>query len=257
MSWWEALFLAVIEGLTEFLPVSSTGHLVLASSFLGIAKETFVQDFEIIIQGGAILAVVVHSFSRLWQPKLYVLVGAAFVPTALMGYFLHDYVEAFLDRPLVVAGALIGGGVVLLLMDRWFAEAQKGIEALRWQEALGIGLIQGISLVPGVSRAAAALFGGRLMGLSRQEAAEFSFLLAVPTLGAAAAYKFLKSPIVWTGERTAILLVGMAVAFLVALAAMRFLIAVWMRWGMRPFGWYRIALGIGVWLVWAAGKFSS
>ena len=113
MSWWEALFLAVIEGLTEFLPVSSTGHLVLASSFLGIAKETFVQDFEIIIQGGAILAVVVHSFSRLWQPKLYVLVGAAFVPTALMGYFLHDYVEAFLDRPLVVAGALIGGGVWL------------------------------------------------------------------------------------------------------------------------------------------------
>jgi hypothetical protein len=101
----------------------------------------------------------------------------------------------------------------------------------------------GVSLVPGVSRAAAALFGGRLMGLSRQEAAEFSFLLAVPTLGAAAAYKFLKSPIVWTGERTAILLAGMTVAFLVALAAMRFLIAVWMRWGMRPFGWYRIALG--------------
>lgn len=257
MSWWEALFLAILEGLTEFWPISSTGHLILASSFLGIAKEAFVQDFEIIIQGGAILAVVVHSFSRLWQPKLYFLVGLAFVPTAVLGYGLHSYVEAFLDKPLVVATALVVGGIVLLQMDRWFAGVQKRMEELGWMEAVGIGIMQAVSLVPGVSRAAAALFGGRLMGLSRQEAAEFSFLLAVPTLGAAAAYKFLKSPIVWTGERTAILLVGMAVAFLVALAAMRFLIAVWMRWGMRPFGWYRIALGIGVWLVWAAGKFSS
>jgi len=111
--------------------------------------------------------------------------------------------------------------------------------------------------VPGVSRAAAALFGGRLMGLSRQEAAEFSFLLAVPTLGAAAAYKFLKSPIVWTADRALMLLTGMVVAFLVALIAMRFLIAVWMRWGMRPFGWYRIALGAIVWLGWLLGKYSS
>jgi undecaprenyl-diphosphatase len=112
MSWWEALFLAILEGLTEFWPISSTGHLILASSFLGIAKEAFVQDFEIIIQGGAILAVVVHSFSRLWQPKLYLLVGLAFVPTAVLGYGLHDYVEAFLDKPLVVATcAHVGGGL--------------------------------------------------------------------------------------------------------------------------------------------------
>lgn len=256
MSWWEALFLAVLEGLTEFLPVSSTGHLILASSYLGIAKETFVQDFEIIVQGGAILAVVVHSFSRLWQPRLYVVVGLAFVPTAILGYMLHSYVEAFLDKPLVVATALIGGGIVLLYMDRWFAGAQKTIEGLSWREAVGIGLVQGLSLIPGVSRAAAALLGGQLMGLSRQEAAEFSFLLAVPTLGAASAYKFLKSPIVWTEDKTAMLLTGMAVAFGVALAAMRFLIAVWMRWGMRPFGWYRILLGMGVWLLWMMGKSS-
>ncbi len=256
MTWWEALFLAVLEGLTEFLPVSSTGHLVLASSYLGIAKEAFVQDFEIIIQGGAILAVVVHSFSRLWQPKLYLLVGLAFIPTAVLGYALHSYVEAFLDKPLVVATALIGGGIVLLYMDRWFARSQKRIEGLSWGEAMGIGLVQGLSLIPGVSRAAAALFGGRLMGLSREEAADFSFLLAVPTLGAASAYKFLKSPIVWTADKTAILLTGMVVAFAVALLAMRFLIAVWMRWGMRPFGWYRIALGTAVWLLGMLGKFS-
>jgi len=256
MSWWEALFLAVLEGLTEFWPVSSTGHLVLASSYLGIAKETFVQDFEIIVQGGAILAVVVHSFSRLWQPRLYVLVGLAFIPTAILGYMLHSYVEAFLDKPLVVATALIGGGIVLLYMDRWFVRAQKSIEGLSWLEAMGIGLVQGLSLIPGVSRAAAALLGGQLMGLSRQEAAEFSFLLAVPTLGAASAYKFLKSPIVWTEDKTAMLLTGMAVAFGVALAAMRFLIAVWMRWGMRPFGWYRILLGMAVWLLWMLGTSS-
>jgi undecaprenyl-diphosphatase len=257
MSWWEALFLAILEGLTEFWPISSTGHLILASSFLGIAKEAFVQDFEIIIQGGAILAVVVHSFSRLWQPKLYLLVGLAFVPTAVLGYGLHSYVEAFLDKPLVVATALVVGGIVLLQMDRWFAGAQKRMEELGWMEAVGIGMMQAVSLVPGVSRAAAALFGGRLMGLSRQEAAEFSFLLAVPTLGAAAAYKFLKSPIVWTADRALMLLTGMVVAFLVALIAMRFLIAVWMRWGMRPFGWYRIALGAMVWLGWVLGKYSS
>jgi undecaprenyl-diphosphatase len=257
MSWWEALFLAILEGLTEFWPISSTGHLILASSFLGIAKEAFVQDFEIIIQGGAILAVVVHSFSRLWQPKLYFLVGLAFVPTAVLGYGLHFYVEAFLDKPLVVAAALVVGGIVLLQMDRWFAGAQKRMEELGWMEAVGIGMMQAVSLVPGVSRAAAALFGGRLMGLSRQEAAEFSFLLAVPTLGAAAAYKFLKSPIVWTADRALMLLTGMVVAFLVALIAMRFLIAVWMRWGMRPFGWYRIALGAIVWLGWVLGRYSS
>lgn len=256
MSWWEALFLAVLEGLTEFWPVSSTGHLILASSYLGIAKETFVQDFEIIVQGGAILAVVVHSFSRLWQPRLYLVVGLAFVPTAILGYLIHPYVEAFLDKPLVVATALIGGGIVLLYMDRWFVRAQKSIEGLSWLEAMGIGLVQGLSLIPGVSRAAAALLGGQLMGLSRQEAAEFSFLLAVPTLGAASAYKFLKSPIVWTEDKTAMLLTGMAVAFGVALAAMRFLIAVWMRWGMRPFGWYRILLGMAVWLLWMLGTSS-
>ncbi len=256
MSWWETLFLAVLEGLTEFLPVSSTGHLILASTYLGIAKEAFVQDFEIIIQSGAILAVVVHSFSRLWQPRLYLLVGLAFVPTAVLGYLLHAYVEAFLDKPLVVATALIGGGVVLLYMDRWFSQAQKNIETLSWLGAVGIGFVQGLSLIPGVSRAAAALLGGQLMGLSRREAAEFSFLLAVPTLGAASAYKFLKSPIVWTEDKTLMLLTGMVVAFGVALAAMRFLIAVWMRWGMRPFGWYRIALGTVVWLLWMLGRYS-
>jgi undecaprenyl-diphosphatase len=257
MSWWEVFFLAILEGLTEFLPISSTGHLILASAWLGLAQETFVQDFEIIIQGGAILAVVVHSFSRLWKPRLYLLVGAAFVPTALLGYLLHDYVEALLDRPLVVATMLMAGGFVLILMDRWFVKAQNGLSQLSPWQAVGIGLIQGVSLVPGISRAAAALFGGRLMGLSRAEAAEFSFLLALPTLTAAAAYKYLKSPVIWTPERTAMLLTGMGVAFVVAFLAMRFLIAVWLRYGLKPFGWYRIGLGIVVWSLWAMDRLSS
>jgi undecaprenyl-diphosphatase len=139
MSWWEALFLAILEGLTEFWPISSTGHLILVSSFLGIAKEAFVQDFEIIIQGGAILAVVVHSFSRLCQPKLYLLVGLAFVPTAVLGYGLHSYVEAFLDKPFVVATALVVGGIVLLQMDRWFVGRRSGWRSWDGWRRWGLG----------------------------------------------------------------------------------------------------------------------
>ncbi|GIV23663.1 MAG: undecaprenyl-diphosphatase [Bacteroidia bacterium] len=249
MSWWEALLLAIVEGITEFLPVSSTGHLILLSAWLGRAQEAFVQDFEIIIQGGAILAVVFHSWPRLWQPRLYLLVGAAFIPTALIGFLAKDVVENLLGSPWVVAVNLVLGGVVLLFMDKWFAHKDAPITSLSLLRAAGIGVIQALSLLPGISRAAAALFGAQLMGLEKREAAEFSFLLAVPTLGAAALYKLWKSPVALSPTHLPVLFMGIGVSFLVALFSMRFLVALWSRYGMAPFGVYRMLLGGGV-LLW-------
>ncbi len=246
MSWWEAVFLAIIEGLTEFLPISSTGHLILASALLGRAEEAFVQDFEIAIQGAAILAVVVHSWKRVWRPQVLALVAVAFLPTAIIGFLLADKVEALLDEPGVVAASLGLGGVILIFMDRWFGHYRGEIGQLSWLQAAGVGLIQGLSLVPGVSRAAAAILGAQFMGLSRQEAAEFSFLLAVPTLGAASAYKLLKSPISFTTDQVALLGVGMMISFVVALGAMHLMVRVLLRYGLKPFGVYRIILGLGV-----------
>lgn len=249
MTWWEALLLALVEGITEFLPISSTGHMILLSAWLGRAEEAFVQDYEVIIQGGAILAVVVHSFRRLWKPHLYVVILAAFVPTAVVGFLAKGFVEQLLDSPIVVAVNLIIGGIVLLRMDHWFRNAIGQIETLSMKRAVVIGLVQSISLLPGVSRAAAALFGAQWMGLKKEEAAEFSFLLAVPTLGAASAYKLYKSPVAVSSDNLPILLMGMGVAFLVALLAMRFLVGLWQRYGLMPFGVYRIVLGAGV-LLW-------
>lgn len=252
MSWWEALLLAVVEGITEFLPVSSTGHLILLGAWLGRANESFVQAYEIIIQGGAILAVVVHSYQRLWQPRLYLLVGAAFLPTAVIGLLAKDFLETLLDSPLVVAINLFLGGLVLIGMDRWFRDRTGTIESLTWLQAAGIGLVQAASLFPGVSRAAAALFGAQLMGLNKTQAAEFSFLLAVPTLGAASIYKLWESTDTLSSADASLLLVGCGVAFAVALLAMRFLVSLWDRYGMKPFGLYRILLGGAVlgWLLW-------
>lgn len=249
MSWWEALLLALVEGITEFLPVSSTGHLILLSAWLGRAEEAFVQDYEIIIQGGAILAVLVHSYERLWRPKLYLLVAAAFVPTAIIGFLAKDFVERLLDSPFIVALNLIVGGVVLLFMDRWFSSSVEKVENLSLWRAAVIGMVQALSLFPGISRAAAALFGARWMGLGKSESAEFSFLLAVPTLGAASAYKLYKSPVAFSSDNLSLLLMGSLVAFVVALLAMRFLLSLWQRYGMLPFGMYRILLG-GVVLLW-------
>ncbi|MCS7188229.1 MAG: undecaprenyl-diphosphate phosphatase [Bacteroidia bacterium] len=251
MTLWEAILLAILEGITEFLPVSSTGHMILMSSALGRADETFVKDFEIIIQGGAILAVVAHSWSRLWKPWLYVQLGAAFLPTAFIGFLAKDFVENLLGSPHVVAINLVVGGFILIYMDKWFKRKGGSIENLSLYQAFLIGIIQSLSLLPGISRAAAALFGAQLMGLHKRDAAEFSFLLAIPTLGAASAYRLWKSPVALTSENFPILFLGVLVAFIVALGAMRFLVFSWHRYGLAPFGVYRIVLGILVlgWLV--------
>ncbi|MCS7162434.1 MAG: undecaprenyl-diphosphate phosphatase [Bacteroidia bacterium] len=249
MSLWEALLLALVEGLTEFLPISSTGHLVLLSAWLGKEKEAFFQSYEIIIQGGAILAVLFYRWRRWRELQLYPLLVAAFLPTAGLGLLLRGTVEPLLSQPAVVGLNLVVGGFLLIGMDRWFRQNKGVLEGLSLRQAFVIGLVQAISLFPGISRAAAALLGAQLVGLNKSAAAEFSFLLAVPTLGAASAYKFWRMPTALLEAHWDLLLLGSGVAFGVALLAMRFLLSIWQRWGLAPFGLYRIGLGSAV-LLW-------
>jgi undecaprenyl-diphosphatase len=245
----ETLVLAVIEGLTEFLPVSSTGHMIIASSFMGIAADPFVKTFTVAIQLGAILSVLVLYWKRFLQSvNFYVKLAIAFVPAAVFGFLLNDYIDALLENVVVVAVTLVLGGVVFLFIDKWFARNEmQGSEEVKPRSALLIGLFQVVAMIPGVSRSAATIIGGLSQGLTRRTAAEFSFFLAVPTMFAATGYKLFK---LWkeggsfTTDQTQMLLVGNVVAFIVAIAAIRGFIGFLSRRGFTLFGWYRIVLGV-------------
>ncbi|MCA6361569.1 MAG: undecaprenyl-diphosphate phosphatase [Bacteroidetes bacterium] len=245
----ETLVLAVIEGLTEFLPVSSTGHMIIASSFMGIAADPFVKTFTVAIQLGAILSVLVLYWKRFLQSvNFYVKLAIAFVPAAVFGFLLNDYIDALLENVIVVAVTLVLGGVVFLFIDKWFARNEtQGSDEVKPRSALLIGLFQVVAMIPGVSRSAATIIGGLTQGLTRRAAAEFSFFLAVPTMFAATAYKLFK---LWkeggsfTPDQTQMLLLGNVVAFVVAIAAIRGFIGFLSRRGFAVFGWYRIALGL-------------
>lgn len=244
----EALVLAVIEGLTEFLPVSSTGHMIIASSLMGIAADPFVKTFTVAIQLGAILSVLLLYWRRFLQNvSFYVKLAIAFVPAAVFGFLLNDYIDQLLENVIVVAVTLVLGGIVFLYVDRWFARSEtEGTETVTPRSALVVGLFQVIAMIPGVSRSAATIIGGLSQGMTRRTAAEFSFFLAVPTMFAATGYKLLK---LWksgggfTADETQLLLVGNAVAFLVAIFAIRGFIGLLTRKGFAVFGWYRIVLG--------------
>jgi len=252
MTLYEAVILAVIEGVTEFLPVSSTGHMALASAWMGIQDDTFTKLYEVVIQFGAILSVVVLYWRRFvdfrsWDFYLKLLV--AILPALAFGALLKDHISALLGKPLVIAVILALGGVVLLFVDRWFrAPSITQQSDVGYRQALAIGLYQVLSVVfPGLSRSAATIIGGMQQRLSRPLAAEFSFFLAVPTMFAASAKSLYD---VWKEDPSALasgnlstLLLGSAVAFVVALLAVRFFIAYLQRNGFRAFGWYRIIAG--------------
>ncbi|MGQ9864027.1 MAG: undecaprenyl-diphosphate phosphatase [Bacteroidia bacterium] len=244
MSVIDAILLALVEGLTEFLPVSSTGHMVVANSLLSVPNAPFAKTYIIAIQLSAISVVPVLYFRRLWQKNLYLHVGMAFVPTAIIGWTLGDWVDRWLETPGLVGLNWLLGGVVFLFLDKIFAKNTQDLSHLSLRKSFFIGAIQGISVVPGVSRAAAAMVGGLVQGLDRKNAAEFSFLLAVPTITAAAAYKLYKSPPVGTEWET--LAVGSLVSFGTALITLPALVKLLVRYGFRPFGWYRIVVGIGI-----------
>lgn len=253
MSILQAIILGIVEGITEFLPVSSTGHMIITSSWMGIGAEEFTKLFEIVIQLGAILAVVVlywrkfFDFSRLGFYKKIIL---GVVPALLLGYLFADEIDRMLQSPLIVGVMLLAGGIILLFVDRWVGRTVvHKEEELSVFSALRIGLWQCIAMIPGVSRSAATIIGGMQQKLTRKFAAEFSFFLAVPTMAAATGYKLLKAfmdtpEMLQDTHNLLILAIGNMVAFVVAMLAIKSFIGYLQNHGFRLFGFYRIVVGI-------------
>jgi undecaprenyl-diphosphatase len=247
MSFWEAVILAIVEGLTEFLPVSSTGHMIIASSLMGISGFEFTKLFTVNIQFGTILSVIVLYYRRFFQSvDFYFKLFVAFLPAAVVGLLLNELIDQMLGSVLVVAVMLVLGGIVLLFVDSWFDTSHKPEKPLTFMQAFRVGLFQCIAMIPGVSRSAATIIGGLAQGINRKTAAEFSFFLAVPTMAAASGYKLLQN----YGQIRAVdiqtLLIGNVVGFLVAMVAIKFFIAFVTRYGFKLFGWYRIIVGLAI-----------
>ena len=250
----QAVILAVIEGLTEFLPVSSTGHMIVASSVMGIASDEFTKLFTIAIQLGAILSVIVLYYKKFIQSfAFYKKLLIAFIPAAVIGKLLNEYIDALLENVIVVAVSLFLGGIVLVFIDKWFAKSEtEGDEIPSEASAFKIGLFQCIAMIPGVSRSAASIIGGLTQKLSRKAAAEFSFFLAVPTMFAATVYKlykYLKTGAVLSSEQINLFIIGNILAFVVAMIAIKSFIGFLNKNGFKLFGYYRIALGLLILIV--------
>ncbi len=248
MTYLQAFIIAVIEGLTEFLPVSSTGHMILADSLMKISDREFAKTFEIVIQLGAIMAVLLLYIKRFFVgPGIYLRLFVAFLPTGVVGLLAYKTIKHYLFNPFTVSISLIVGGVVLIFLDKWSekkASKYVNVEDIAFKDAFKIGLIQCLSMIPGVSRAAATIMGGVFSGFNRQQAAEFSFLLAIPTMFAASGYDLLKEHENIHSDDIQILLFGAGVAFVVALMAVKGFIAFLNKYGFKHFGYYRIAVGI-------------
>ena len=251
MNFLQAIILAVIEGITEYLPISSTGHMILASSTMGIASDPFVKFFTVAIQLGAILAVVVLYFKRFFRSiNFYFKLLAAFIPAAIFGVLFSDAIDVLLESPLGVAISLLVGGIILLFVDKWFNKPLiDDSDEIDYLTAVKIGFFQCLAMVPGVSRSGATIVGGMSQRLSRKAAAEFSFFLAVPTMFAATAkkgYDYYKAGLVLSEEQIKILAIGNVVAFVVAMLAIKFFIDFLTKYGFRFFGYYRIIVGAAI-----------
>lgn len=248
MTFLEAFFIALVEGITEFLPVSSTGHMMIATALLGVKTTPFVKLFTVAIQLGAILSVVVMYFKRFFKTvNFYIKLVVAFIPAAIAGLLLGDYIDAALENVFGVAVALFVGGIILLFVDKWFSKNSLDSEDdITLMRALKIGLFQCIALFPGISRSGATIVGGMSQHLTRKNAAEFSFFLAVPTMFAATAKKlldFYKEGFVLNQQEVSLLVFGNIVAFIVAILAIKFFIGMLNKHGFKSFGWYRIVIG--------------
>ncbi|MGZ3722357.1 MAG: undecaprenyl-diphosphate phosphatase [Bdellovibrionales bacterium] len=257
MNFAQAMILAVVEGLTEYLPVSSTGHIILTSWVMGINQDEFVKDYTVMVQFGAILAVLV-LFSRrfLLNFKIYPTIFIAFLPAAIIGLAVKKHIDAILGNVWIVAIALLVGGIFLVLTDHWLKKHKvrvAHIDATSRLAALKIGFFQCLAFIPGMSRSAATIWGGLFEGLSLVAATEFSFFLAVPTLSGATFLKVIKVYPSITADQWKILLVGNIVSFVVGLAAIRFFVHLITRFGIKYFGYYRIVLGAVVLVVLAMG----
>ena len=265
MDIFQSIIIAIVEGLTEFLPVSSTGHMIITQEMLGVESTTFVKAFTFIIQFGAILSVVCLYWKRFFRLKpvpegkkgleafltrydFYWKLFLGFLPAAVFGLLLSDFIDAMLESVAVVAVMLVLGGVLMLFVDKWFAKNEGRQTAMTERRSVVIGLYQCISMIPGVSRSMATIVGGMQQGLSRKDAAEFSFFLAVPTMFAASVYKMwtlLREPasMQQLSDNWVVLVVGMVVAFIVAMLAIKGFVSYVTKYGFKAFGWYRIIVG--------------
>jgi undecaprenyl-diphosphatase len=244
----QSVILAIIEGITEFLPVSSTGHMILADSLLKVQDAEFAKTFEIVIQLGAILAVLALYIKRFFVSlDIYIKLAVAFLPTGIVGLLAYKAIKHYLFNPYVVSSSLIIGGIILIVLDKWSGRkrsAYAGTESMSIAGAFKIGCIQCLSMIPGVSRSAATILGGVSQGFDRKQAAEFSFLLAIPTMFAATGLELVKSHGSIHKDNLMILGLGAAIAFLVAIFAVKGFIAFLSKYGFKHFGYYRIVLGI-------------
>ena len=265
MDIFQSVVIAIVEGLTEFLPVSSTGHMIITQEILGVESTTFVKAFTFIIQFGAILSVVCLYWKRFFRLKevpagkkgleaflirydFYWKLFLAFLPAAVFGLLLSDFIDAMLENVAVVAVMLVLGGVLMLFVDKWFEKNEGKETPMTERRSVIVGLYQCISMIPGVSRSMATIVGGMQQGLSRKDAAEFSFFLAVPTMFAASVYKMwslMSEPesMRQLSDNWVVLVVGMVVAFIVAMAAIKLFISYVTKYGFKAFGWYRIVVG--------------
>jgi undecaprenyl-diphosphatase len=258
MSWLDALIIAIIEGLTEFLPVSSTGHMIITQKILGTEMTDFYKLFIIVIQFGAILSVVVLYWRKFIQSlNFYYKLLVAFLPAAFFGLLFGDVIDSLLENVLVVAIMLVAGGIILVFVDSWFKNTEKADQTVTYKKSLIIGLFQVIAMIPGVSRSAATIIGGMTQKLTRKNAAEFSFFLAVPTMFAASAYKllefYLDNGLSTLTDNIGILIFGNVIAFIVALIAIKTFIAFLTKYGFKIFGYYRIIVGAIIIILLASG----
>jgi len=241
-----ALILGVVEGITEFLPISSTGHLILAADLLGATDERW-KVFNIVIQTGAMLAVLWEYRARFFRVDvaLYRNLLIAFIPAAVLGLAFSRYIKAHLFHAVPVALAFIIGGIIILAVERRPRAARvESAQAMSWRDALKVGIAQCFALIPGTSRSGATIIGGMLFGLSRKAATEFSFFLAVPTLIAAGGYDLLKNRALLSAADAPIFGIGLVVAFVSAFVVIRWLIRYVATHDFKPFAWYRIAFGL-------------
>lgn len=246
MSLLETILIAIVEGLTEFLPVSSTGHMIIAQHLLGIEDSPFTKAFIVNIQFGAILSVVVLYWKRFFQTiDFYLKLFVAFIPAAILGVLLKSHIHALLESVVTVAVSLLLGGIVLIFIDRVLNPRNE--KPITYPSAFKIGLVQCLAMIPGVSRSAATIIGGMTQGLTRKQAAEFSFFLAVPTMFGASALELYSAwkevPQLFSSDVIQSLLIGNVVSFIVAMLAIRFFISFLTRYGFKVFGWYRIGVG--------------
>jgi undecaprenyl-diphosphatase len=255
----QAIIIAIVEGLTEYLPVSSTGHMILTAELLHVDSTPFSKAFMINIQFGSILAVVALYYKRFLKSfDFYFKLFVAFLPAAAMGFLLGDLIDSFLEDVTIVAGALLLGGIVLIFIDGYFDRKNPDIKSdeetdVTYKQAFLIGIFQCIAMIPGVSRSAATIIGGMFQGLNRKMAAEFSFFLAVPTMFAASGYKLMKDHEAITSDNIGILLIGNIIAFIVSILAIKVFIGFLTKNGFWAFGYYRIVLGAILLILIAAG----